>query len=141
MFVAIQVHSVSTPTIELFLRLIVFSIHLLSEEAVARITPEFCPSTSPVAEHVRVDKGLHPPKQPVASRLDGKLGFVEFTLQQEMGRSDPNCELSTNRFYRKDKNHIIHYICPIIPLQRSHSLLVFEDRLLLLFVSLNAFDS
>ena len=43
-----------------------------------------------------------PPKQPVARMLEGCAGFAELTRQQEMGRSEPNWELSTKRFYGKE---------------------------------------
>lgn len=58
-FEATQEHSENNPIIELFLHLKIINNHILSEDAVARITPEFWPSTSPEAEQVRVDKGLH----------------------------------------------------------------------------------
>lgn len=34
--------------------------------------------------------------------LEGCEGFAELTRQQEMGRSEPNWELSTKRFYGKE---------------------------------------
>ena len=50
----------------------------------------------------RFHKRSSPPKQPVARMLEGSEGLAELTRQQEMGRSEPNWELSTKRFYGKE---------------------------------------